>query len=617
MLSIAKDKKNFKYQDPKGQINAILKSLVELNIYKNPHNTQTIRMSYVKLQISKMLKRYNRLLKVYWAINTKNTNYKQSNGIEEYSASDIQKIVIKLLENDYAKKVCKRTLELDIKLLNNLNLIKSKIIRFGKGKGSVAYYVQNMELMPTHKETILEYLTQLLQDNLKDKFIIGNFDFDKPFDNEPKNINSKINSKTTKLIKEKIESKNNEQLNKNRMSIISHVHDSDDINKANTSYIKEKNSKGNSEMILKKSDSHEKEKSKSKIKRKDIETRLLSEYKISKKYVKRIKEKSNNDSTYINALLNLEQAIIDYGIEYSLEDILEHFLKQFANRYKHKVWMMMKRKDGIISDYEVIWKERFRDWYSNKYKKRCVSKAVYGENICVGKKFLEKKGKKAVKNLQISEKEKAKKEEEHRLENKGLQEYLQRLFKQEAKEREERLRKAEEERRHLKNRARESMSATLQKNIGNNAQSNETDSLLYKTPPSILSESLSNEDIYERKSGYKRGEIANEMSLSEIDENVGVVIEGEEGQMFSKNGSLDSIISAISEQNIADNTGVNITGDVSNNSAPDISYRLLPKMDIEFETNYAVFKRTKGMSLSSLRIVVKEERNKIIKEKET
>ncbi|WP_024653620.1 plasmid maintenance protein, partial [Borrelia persica] len=442
MLSIAKDNQNFKYKDPKGQIDAILKSLVELNIYKNPHNTQTIRMSYVKLQISKMLKRYNRLLKVYWTINTKNTNYKQSKGIEEYSASDIQNIVLKLLENDYAKKVCKRTLELDIKLLNNLNLIKSKIIRFGKGKGSVAYYVQNMELMPTHKEAILEYLTQLLQDNLKDKFIIGNFDFDKPFDNEPKNINSKINSKTTKLIKEKIESKNNEQLNKNRMSIISHVQDSDDINKANISYKKEKNSKENSEMLLKKEDFYKKKKRDCKITRKDVETRLLSDYKISEKYVKQIKELSNNDSTYINALLNLEQAITDYGIEYSLEDILEHFLKQFANRYKHKVWMMMKRKDGIINDYEIIWEGRFRDWYSNKYKKRCVEKSVYGESICIGKKLVEKESKKATKNLRNHDTEKKAEKEKRRLELLKREAYLQKLFEQEAKERKERLRRA-------------------------------------------------------------------------------------------------------------------------------------------------------------------------------
>ncbi|AFI32079.1 plasmid maintenance protein, partial [Borrelia crocidurae] len=252
MISLTENNKNFKSKNSKSQINAILKSLVEFNIHKDPNNSQTIRMSYVKLQIIKMLKRYNRIIKVYWAINTKNTNYKQSMGIEEYSACDIQKIVLKLLENNAAKKVCKRTLELDIKLLNNLNLIKSKIIRFGKGKGSVAYYVQNMALMPTHKDAILEHLIQLMQDNLKDKIIIGNFDLDEPFDNEPKNINSK----TTKFITEKIENKTNEQLHKKRMYIISHVQSLDDFNKANISNINKENSKNSLEKNSAKSPSH-------------------------------------------------------------------------------------------------------------------------------------------------------------------------------------------------------------------------------------------------------------------------------------------------------------------------------------------------------------------------
>ncbi|WP_038363990.1 plasmid maintenance protein, partial [Borrelia persica] len=245
----------------------------------------------------------------------------------------------------------------------------------------------------------------------------------------------------------------------------------------------------------KKADFYKKKKRDCKIIRKDVETRLLSDYKISKKYVKQIKELSNNDSTYINALLNLEQAIIDYGIEYGLENILEHFLKQFANRYKHKVWMMMKREDGIINDYEIIWEGRFRDWYPNKYKKRCVEKSVYGESICIGKKLAEKERKKATKNLRNHETEKKAKKEKRRLELLRREAYLQKLFEQEAKERKERLRRAEEKRVHLKDRARESILTNLKKNIGNNAQSNETESLLDKTPPNILSESLSNEDI--------------------------------------------------------------------------------------------------------------------------
>ncbi|AHH13322.1 Hypothetical protein BHO_0122100 (plasmid) [Borrelia hermsii YBT] len=61
-------------------------------------------------------------------------------------------------------------------------------------------------------------------------------------------------------------------------------------------------------------------------------------------------------------MINLETAIIEYRSEYYIEDILEHFLKQFSNRYKYKVWMMMRRKDGVISDYELIWEGRVRDW---------------------------------------------------------------------------------------------------------------------------------------------------------------------------------------------------------------------------------------------------------------
>nr|WP_231439855.1 hypothetical protein [Borrelia duttonii] len=43
--------------------------------------------------------------------------------------------------------------------------------------------------------------------------------------------------------------------------------------------------------------------------------------------------------------------------------MFHHFLKQFSNKYKYKVWMMMKRTDGVINGYEFIWEGRFKDWY--------------------------------------------------------------------------------------------------------------------------------------------------------------------------------------------------------------------------------------------------------------
>ncbi|WP_024652930.1 plasmid maintenance protein [Borrelia persica] len=627
MNIITKDEKFFKSTGTKSQIKSILKDLVDLNKYKTSPEITNIPISQVRLQIIKTFKRYKRMLKIYWTIDTKNKDYKKSSGIEEYSASDVQNMVSKLLENDGYKKVCKRTIERDIQILNKVGLIKSKIRRLGVGNGSISHYIQNMEFAHKHKEIILEFLKERLKENLKNRRIVSDFHQDIEDTMQHWHTNSKKNEKPQTDESQFNLNEHNEQKDN---IVMSHVQDPHVINKAKISYIKEKNSKENSEMLLKKADFYEKKKSKCKITRKDVETRLLSDYKISEKYVKQIKEMSNNDSTYINALLNLEQAITDYGIEYSLEDVLEHFLKQFVNRYKHKVWMMMKREDGIINDYEIIWEGRFRDWYPNKYKKRFVEKTVYGENICVGKKFLEKKGKKTKKNLRIYATEKAgkkgteakvkrtnlEKKEKRRLELLRREEYLQRLFKQEAKERKERLRRAEEERAHLKNRAKESMLVTLKKNIGDNVQLNETDSFLNKTPPNILSESLSNEDI-ECKDDCIVSTTENGIPLSETKERVVVFSEAEERQICAKNRSLDIIISDTLKQGITDNTGVNIIDDVSNNFAPDISYRLLPKMDIEFETNYSGFKTSKGLSVSSLGIVVSEEGNKIIKEKET
>ncbi|WP_024652904.1 plasmid maintenance protein, partial [Borrelia persica] len=492
MNIIAKDKKNFKSTGTKSQIKSILKNLVDLNKYKTSSEITNIPVSQVKLQIIKTLKQHNRLLKIYWSIDAKNKNYKQSGGAEEYSANDIYNIVSKLLKNDGYKKVCKRTIERDIKILNEIGLIKSKIRRLGVGHGSIAHYIQNMAFAHKHKEIILEYLKERLKENLKEKKIISDFNQD---------IQNTMHNCRTNSQKKESQPNLNEHNNTTEMS---HVEMSNVINKAKISNIKKENSMENSEMLLKKADFYEKKKRDCKIIRKDVETRLLSDYKISKKYLKQIKERSNNDSTYINALLNLEQAIIDYGIEYNLEDILEHFLKQFANRYKHKIWMMMKREDGIISDYEVIWEGRFRDWYSNKYKKRHVKKTVYDESICIEKSISRKEREKSLKNVRIykireaKKKVDLKKEEKSKLEKKRLQEYLQKLFAKEAKERKERLRRAEKERAHLMNRMRESVLVNLKKNMGNNGQLNKKDSFLNKTPPNILSESLSSGDV-ERK----------------------------------------------------------------------------------------------------------------------
>ncbi|AOW96220.1 plasmid maintenance protein [Borrelia miyamotoi] len=446
MNSVAKNEKKFKLNGIKSQIKSILKTLTDLNKDKISPDTKYILVSQVKSQIIKMLKRYNRLLKIYWAIDTKNKNYKQSGGVEEYSASDIHNMVRKLLENDGYKKVCKRTIERDIKLLNEMGLLKSKIRRLGKQKGSISHYKQNMKFIHIHKDIILEYLKQLLKENLRDKKIIGDF-------------NKDINNTTfhyINLTKVEILSNLSEH---NNITLMSHVKKSHVINKANISYKTKENSK---EMLSKKTVSNKQKPKQYKFEKKDVETRLICTYKISKKYLKQVKEYSNNDSTYINALRNLETAIVEYKCEYNIEDILEHFLKQFNSRYRNKIWMMMRRKDGVISDYEIIWEGRFRDWYPNKYKFNCAPKESYGGNIQVINKAYnsEKTKKETPDNLEHEEVEGI---EKSKLELKRREEYLIKLFEREARERKERLRKAREEQEYLREQAKKSMITTLEK----------------------------------------------------------------------------------------------------------------------------------------------------------
>ncbi|AHH11884.1 Hypothetical protein BCO_0122109 (plasmid) [Borrelia coriaceae ATCC 43381] len=451
MNSVTKETKKFNSNNTKEQIKSILKSLVELNKDKTSSATKFIPVSQVRYQINRMLRRKLRLYKIYWIIAIKNAKYRKSCGVEEYSARDIYNIVIKMLKNDGQKTVCKRTIERDIKLLNEMGLLESKIIRFGENKGSISFYKQNMQLAHLHKDIIFKYLLHLLKTSLSDKKIVGNFDDSL----EESNFNY-TNLKKFGILSE-IDEMNKESVMSHRVA--PHVFN----NKANIS-----NNKNSKELLLKNTDSSKSKKEKYRFKRNDVETRLTCEHKISKNYLKQIKEYSNNDATYINALINLETAINEYQSEYYIEDILEHFLKQFGNRYKYKIWMMMRRSDGVISDYALIWEGRFRDWYPNKYKSNCAVKETYGENLRIGiKKASVVKYKRAKEQLNVEElreKEKEKESEEQRKgESASLQKYLTGLFEREAKEREERLRKAREEELNLKKKARESMLATLER----------------------------------------------------------------------------------------------------------------------------------------------------------
>lgn len=59
------------------------------------------------------------------------------------------------------------------------------------------------------------------------------------------------------------------------------------------------------------------------------------------------------------------ETVLDDHQDVKVKYILEHFLEQFSE-YRYKVWMMMKRNDGVISDYDLIWKDRFTEFVSKK-----------------------------------------------------------------------------------------------------------------------------------------------------------------------------------------------------------------------------------------------------------
>ncbi|WP_234926700.1 plasmid maintenance protein [Borreliella valaisiana] len=322
-----------------------------------------------------------RMLKVYWSISVKNKDYKKTFGVERYSASDIYRIVAKLLERDGKRVVCSRTVQRDIKILNDLGLIQTVLRKFGKdktGHGSVAHYIQNMQFAAYHKEIIWEYFVSLLEEKLANKKVVGDFDWN--IQNAVfkvskfKNIQNKFqnhakHASSFKFFDNKVSEKNSSgtfeqpcdislhsQHSKSRVNTMSLHELPPVINKANISNIKYKNSKNSyvNSKILKNNQNLEK---------KDVEF-ILIQRDILKDFLYRVKDLSNNESTYKNALNNLETVLDDHQ-NTKVKYILEQFLSQFSE-YRYKVWMMIKRNYGVISDYDLIWKDRFAEFVSKK-----------------------------------------------------------------------------------------------------------------------------------------------------------------------------------------------------------------------------------------------------------
>ncbi|QMU99707.1 hypothetical protein F0310_04650 (plasmid) [Borrelia sp. A-FGy1] len=352
------NKKNCQNTQKEAKI-ILLNELINENEKKDKKSCSEFTINQVKAIVEKKFLRISRMCKLYWAINAKNRKYRSF--MEQYSTKDILAMTNSLLKRDKEKTVCNRTIQKDIKLMNKIGLLKTETIRFGAGRGSLSFYVQNKDLTDKYKDIIQNEVITLLKEELKGKIIIG--DLDKQI------AKVKFNKEQTlrlikELEKEKEKKRKYQVINKSKSSKPNSHDKNTHLFKLDNNYIHKKNSK---EIPLDKVE----KKRKTKI-RNGVEERLINKQKISKKYVQIIKKNSNNDTTYTNALLNLETALCDYTKEYNKEDITRHFTDEFLKKYKNKIWMMMRRKDGVTNDYQIIWESKFKKKYPKKQKENTL-----------------------------------------------------------------------------------------------------------------------------------------------------------------------------------------------------------------------------------------------------
>lgn len=233
----------------------------------------------------------DRRLKIFWVIQKLGANYFISK--KKYSLSNVVAMTNSILEKKGFKKVTKRTIQNDIKIFENLGLIKSHFNPLGKNNGSFTYYTINKTLEKFAKK------------------IISTAYF----------INKKIKhekSKNKEIKKFKI--KEESQKYKISYQITSHVL-SNNISK---NY---KNSKTSLEkQNLKKTINFlEKE-----IKRR---SKLIN--------LEEIKEITKNKISYKNSLWNLKD-FMEELYEYEETKIIK-FFKKTLKKKKNKVWFMSKK----------------------------------------------------------------------------------------------------------------------------------------------------------------------------------------------------------------------------------------------------------------------------------
>ncbi|WNY69057.1 plasmid maintenance protein [Borreliella lusitaniae] len=251
----------------------------------------------------------DRRLKIFWVIQKLSANYFMSK--KKYSLSNVVAMTNSILEKKGFKKVTKRTIQNDIKIFENLGLIKSHFNPLGKNNGSFTYYTINKTLEKLAKK------------------IISTAYF----------INKKINYEKSKN-KELKKIKTIEESQKYKISyqITSHV-----LSKNKSKYYKN---------------------SKYCFKEKNIKKTInFLEKEIKKKYkainLEEIKKITENITSYKNSLWNLKD-FMEELFEYEKTEIIK-FFKKTLEKKKKKVWFMAKKfKNTDFNELIIEFKNKNR-----------------------------------------------------------------------------------------------------------------------------------------------------------------------------------------------------------------------------------------------------------------
>lgn len=245
----------------------------------------------------------DRRLKIFWVIQKLSANYFISK--KKYSLGNVVVMTNSILEKKGFKKVTKRTIQNDIKIFENLGLIKSHFNPLGKNNGSFTYYTINKAL-----------------EKLAKKIISTAYFINKKIKNE-KSKNKEL--KKFKIIEESQNYKISYQITSHLLS-----------NNISKNY-KNSNYSCKNQKIKKTINFLEKE-----IKKKSKEINL-----------EEIKKITENIISYKNSLWNLKD-FLEELCEYEERKVIK-FFKKTLEKKKKKIWFMAKKFKN--TDFSKLIKE--------------------------------------------------------------------------------------------------------------------------------------------------------------------------------------------------------------------------------------------------------------------